>query len=347
MANLQIAFNSFHARRCQDFGIPNSPSSFKNAMRELEGTFINLRTISNGAVVEFSNPSIRDYMQNLLLEEDSLRSMIESTVFFDQVDWMNSTLNDKNTLLPLGELSKHQELIINRMIFLYEERIKEELIRYDYKYNDRFALAEPNLAERLSDIALWNYARGDSNIKEFVIEKMSQLAEEISRKSVSINDCIIAIGRMHQMELLTEDGGREIMNALKKVSTESNGELQGYEDILRVQEEIPTAFTESEMIGIGCEFDRFAERYFDELMDADMTDPEEIREAADRFGKVGIFFSVDTTETVQSIKDVADQKEQESDRGGNWDPDGERQGGSDVDHFSNGEMDSMFRTLGD
>ena len=347
MANLQIAYNSFHGRRCRESGLANPPGSFKDAMRELEGTFIQLRAISNGTVVSFSNPSIRDFMQNLLLAEESLLTMIENSVFFDQVNWMYATLTDKETLLPLGLLASYRELIKAKMVLLFDERIKSELIRVDYKYSDRFSLAQPNLAERLSDIALFNYVDQNEVVRDFVFEKLSELARSIEGRTAFLTDCINAIGRMDQMELLITGAGKEVVEAVKSVSLASITGLEGYEIIQRIQEELPLMFSDSEMIEIGCEFDRFAESYYDDLMDAGIDDPEEFRDAADRFGRIGEFFSFDATETVQAIKDVADQREQEAEKDRDWDPDDERRGSRDYDHFSNNDMDSMFRTLGD
>lgn len=62
-----------------------SSNDFKKALKQLEGNFIKLDKIKESKLVEFSNPSIRDFIENYLYEnQNDLRDLCRSAKFFDQ-----------------------------------------------------------------------------------------------------------------------------------------------------------------------------------------------------------------------------------------------------------------------
>ena len=73
-----------------------SHNEFNKALRQLEGNFIIITKNGNERVVRFSNPSIRDFIENYLSENIAeLRSLINSLIFFDQCInlWNNKVCN--------------------------------------------------------------------------------------------------------------------------------------------------------------------------------------------------------------------------------------------------------------
>jgi len=86
--HLWVAFNNlyFDSRDYQKIELHRS---FKNSLHELEDTFIKLNSIGESKTIsiEFSNPSIRDFVQNYLLDEKIiLNKLCERAVDFYQLD---------------------------------------------------------------------------------------------------------------------------------------------------------------------------------------------------------------------------------------------------------------------
>lgn len=62
-----------------------SSNDFKKALKQLEGNFIKLDKIKEYTLIEFSNPSIRDFIDNYLYEnQNDLQDLCRSAQFFDQ-----------------------------------------------------------------------------------------------------------------------------------------------------------------------------------------------------------------------------------------------------------------------
>lgn len=61
---------------------------FRRALKEIEGTFITSSVSDGKVVIEFFNPSIRDFLQVYLTSNpDQFRTLIRSVVAFDQLRW--------------------------------------------------------------------------------------------------------------------------------------------------------------------------------------------------------------------------------------------------------------------
>lgn len=87
IADVEAAFVAFHNSQCSKFGIAHSTVDFNSALKELDGTFIATRKIQDFVLVRFQNPSIRDFMQFLLLGGELLQEALSSLVFFEQAHW--------------------------------------------------------------------------------------------------------------------------------------------------------------------------------------------------------------------------------------------------------------------
>ena len=120
LPDVEQAFAAFHDPQCARFGIAHSATDFKNALKELDGTFVATRKIQDSVLVRFQNPSIRDFMQNLLLGGELLPEVIASLVFFEQAQWFVETLSDEQPRVSLRELARHAPKVVDALQRLIE-----------------------------------------------------------------------------------------------------------------------------------------------------------------------------------------------------------------------------------
>ncbi|MBD2001725.1 hypothetical protein H6F63_00545 [Trichocoleus sp. FACHB-40] len=88
--DLYTAFWAFHRYRRQLHGYETSESDFRDALKLLDGNFINIQYQEFGCdkrktLVSFHNPSVQDFIENHLSEvEDDIRDIINAGVYLEQ-----------------------------------------------------------------------------------------------------------------------------------------------------------------------------------------------------------------------------------------------------------------------
>jgi hypothetical protein len=113
--HIEAAFRSYHNNRCVQAGAIHSSDDFKKALKELDGTFINTRRIHEEVIIRFQNPSIRDFLRNLLLEGEFLEGITEDAVFFEQMQWFSATLSDSSTRGSTKKLFELRQYIADKL----------------------------------------------------------------------------------------------------------------------------------------------------------------------------------------------------------------------------------------
>lgn len=84
LEDLEIALKAFYEYQLN--GIYITPRDFNKALKELEGDFIKINRAQSSSIVQFHNPSIRDFLEAYLAANDSeVKHIFESATFFDQL----------------------------------------------------------------------------------------------------------------------------------------------------------------------------------------------------------------------------------------------------------------------
>ncbi|WPN97328.1 restriction endonuclease [Pseudomonas sp. MUP55] len=86
LAILRSSFESLHTAMSTAYGLEHGPKDFEEALRILEGSFINIVNIS-GPTVSFLNPSLKDYLSAYLLDTDLLIRIAPAAA---SIDWLSS-----------------------------------------------------------------------------------------------------------------------------------------------------------------------------------------------------------------------------------------------------------------
>lgn len=341
IGDLERAFTSFHRSQCAQFGITNSPTDFKNALKELDGTFLATRSILDCVLVRFQNPSIRDFMQNLLFGGERLSEVLASLVFFEQAQWFIETLNEKDPQVQREVLVQYRSEIFGALKHLAGadscsfsvDGHKGRLWIYDHKVNP---------TARLGTIASAIHDHKSQNDSEWIAASILRLATAVSAETVSLALVVQSIGSLKELGYLNSDAGNQLILAMKTRALNEPSDLDDFETLAGVVDAFPQSFGEDELVAARVVYSDIIEQH---VIDCDLTDPEELRHEASRIGDVGDLLRVDTNAAQETLRDSADEieKAQESE----WDDDEGRSGsGGHSDECSDGDLDSMFGTLG-
>jgi len=333
----------------QSTGSLRSKSAFKRALKELEGTFLATRRVKDVILIQFQNPSIRDFMKNLLLAGDFLIETIQSLIFFEQAHWMVETLAERKSTTNTTEMKQLMRLLANAMQRLLDARSCSISVD-DSAVHPHVTRSAPNQAARLTQFAETVDEVKDDEDSFFIATKIVALAEGLDTGKTWPSFCLAAAEPLKKLGHLSSAGGLNFIGALKTASMKDPSDFDDFETLAGVMEAFPEEFSQFEREEIRESYGIFAEEFASECArgELDIKDPELIREEASRVDYVGDLLNVETSDAQKILREYADKREQEEEEERNWDRDDEHRGGgrSGASDCSDEEIDSMFGTLG-
>lgn len=339
IGDVEKAFVSFHNSQCAQFGIPHSATDFNSALKELDGTFASTRKVQDYVLVRFQNPSIRDFMQFLLLAGELLPEVISALVFFEQAQWFVETLSEEKPQVPVDELARRIPQLLEALKRLFEATSCS--IAVDGHQNwQRITEKKVNPSGRIATIGSAVSRRADRADADWMTARIAELASSLHDGKLSASSVVGSIESLKALGYLESDAGKQLVLALKNSATSEPYDLDDFETLANVVHSVPKSFVESELESIRVAYSEYADRYAGEC---DLTNPDELREEASRISDIGDLLKVDTKTAQETLRQSAHEIEVEQES--RWDDDDDRRGGGSSDECSDGELDSMFGTL--
>lgn len=340
--DVERAFRAFHRAVSDRFGQPQVPGDYQRALKELEGTFVSSRMVGQTIVLSFQNPSIRDFMKDVVLTDELLADLILSSVFYEQAEWFAATSREAATAMTTGRAIRREDSnIVARLMSLVGAPSCIVNVGNDGRSHEHLWLPTPNPAERLAALVRLAGRSAVQAEREWFSEQLASLAHKVERRSLAVSNVIPAIASFGDDDLLSSDGGVRLRSALIATSLADRDTLEDFETISGVIDAFPDHVAESDLAAIRADFAEFADNY---SRSCDIMDPDEIREESLRLGSVGESLTVATDEAQERLRDAAEQIESEG--GGRPEPDEDEWREVDMaDRFTESDLDSMFGTL--
>ncbi|MGD9842899.1 MAG: hypothetical protein AB7U99_08355, partial [Steroidobacteraceae bacterium] len=144
--DLRDAYEGLHVTLCERYGEPRSPKDFEDALRILEGGFIAV----HGNIVNFVNPSLRDYLTEYLDDLALINDLARSA---RQTRWAQTVWNHGNKLTQSEEDLKNLALSFSNvaMQFLRLPMLKKD----SRKYIDSFSMVGLSNTDRIELLLDW------------------------------------------------------------------------------------------------------------------------------------------------------------------------------------------------
>ncbi len=350
LRDLEDAFIAFYQAEHLGQGSVTLKNKFNLALKELDGTFVITRRIRDVVLLAFQNPSIRDFMSNLLLGGQYLLEMIRSFAFFEQPQWLAEKLAERTLMLQISGREQLMRLASDSMQCLIDVRSCTVSIEGTSPHQ-YVTLRAPRRALRLAVLVTAVQGIETDQDTTFINSTLSGLATSLEAGQTSPSFCLQAIEPLNQFGYLSGAAGLNFIGALKISSAKDPSDFDDFETLAGVMEAFPEEFSELEREAIRETYGTFADRFALECAKGklDIKDPENIREESSRVDYVGDLLGADTSEAQKILNDYADKREQEEEEERNWDrDDDERRGGglSTGTDCTDAEIDSMFGSLG-
>lgn len=343
--DLEVAFESFRIVRVMAFGETRKPQEFKDSIRELEATFVTIKVVSNGSLVSYHNPSIRDFIEPRVLEDEVFAHMVTGTSYFEQISWCFNTAVENLESGGKGLSEALAKVIESMMIDLFRSPCCRTFYRSNGGHEGvmrRGANYGQRLVEILSSGRIADSVRG----VEFVEAELAAMAVSEGYKGCPQ----LATSVLKHLAPFNLEGAREgsqLVVATKNRLLDAENDLEVFETIVEFMDLFPNSLTEPEIDDLRKNLTQYINEEVTNNFGYSRDSPDDFRANAERIDILGRDLGVDTGSICNKLKDAADEKETQLEETRDWDPDDEMRGvsGGASDSFSDQEMDSMFRTL--
>jgi hypothetical protein len=282
---------------------------FRRALKEIEGTFIT-STLSEGKIViEFFNPSIRDFLQVYLASSpEQLRTLIRSVVAFDQLHWIWEH-RDRNGSQPfrshIQKHAKHEFVRALRLIFVLSVYGLHNRAGYNgqtYKTWD-----EVSFERRASFVLSVVTELQEESTKRIWDQTQQHLHDRLNNKACDREDLIGLLCDIREAKLLSNERFEDLLKSTKQFLSVEFHWLSDYQNLIRFMTEFPDVFSAEEKSELAAQFPVFARQHV--LSDLIIDDPDDYRTCAEEVKEIGTAFGVDVTELVSEIESCADYEE--------------------------------------
>lgn len=341
--DVRMAFDQLHGTECAKLGVPRTKRDFTVALKELDGTFVSTRKADESTLVRFQNPSIRDFVNNLLLEGECLPETVTSLVFFEQAHWFASTLQERKARKQLVQCT---DQVMEALKRLMDATASCSLVRYGNEQHilyPRRVAVDPAVRLAVVVTALARHPSKDNT--DWMRTRMGELARRIQDGSVRMQSCVETLGVLRKLNLLDYDEGKDLVAIAKQhVLSEALNQpddLLAFQVVAEMAEKLHAVFDTQELKKVRDSYDAFIDDYVD---DCSLDSPEDYRGEASRIGQISRVLGADTSDAEQRLEESADEMEsREEER----EYDQDDNGGVRSETCSDHELHSMFGTLGD
>jgi len=342
LKDLEDGFMPFHLKQCEKYNEKHSREDFKNALSELEGNFISSYKDDEEVIVKFHNPSIRDYMEEQLLQNVKvMREIIESAYYLDQIKTIrNLVKSEKN-------VKKIHFSIFNDLICKSLERVLNNrgcyLSNMNYRsgYSRKMYFKE-SYELRLAFVLSVYLENGIENnaVLESAITKLIKLTSENKTKITNL------VVFLNQYRLLNTRGDQEkelLCVARRRFNEElkSVTEVEDFKYLLEFYDLYKMLFSKSDYGIIKNKFVSFCEQEAQNAFDYD--DPAMLKQTASAMHQLSLRFKVNLNSEIDTIDERAEEIYQSG--GGQEDEGLINEQGEDKELITDKEICDLFDSL--
>lgn len=310
--DLEVAFRSYREKTIKTTNREQLAVSFKRALKELDGNFVAIAKSGENLIVQFQNPSVRDFLQNYLASSvDELRSILSSVACFDQLYWLWEH-QDSRRAEP-----RFRELLTKKLSSEFMKALRLVFVLPPFRlvlYGTRNGPSRKGRttisAERRSSLIASVAAEIKSNAsQELLSQTLDYLDQRLASGNIDREDLVSLIQQLKEFALLRR---KELDHVLLKAKTSLANNidwLHDYWPLLRFMKSFPKTVSATERAALAKAFPSFARTHV--LSELVIDDPDEYRTYAEEVKSIGKDFGLDVSALVEEIESKASDEEGE------------------------------------
>lgn len=289
---LKIAFNIYSDNKCSRLHLPTSFLNYKNALKELDDSFISinespfiLKGLEN-IVIKFNNPSIKDFIENFIIEnEEEFQEICKSCIFFEQIK------NLCDIYLKIENNVDKSELI-KAIVRILEKEKKSNGLKI--------------LIDKLVVINEFNCKKINSEeLKEYILDSFDIiLKNEESDSIISINDLSKIINILEYNNLLHENQERLIEILNRKINEEFYY-IEDFKALKSIEEKLKIVISKDSKENINYMYKEFIEEEKERVIKD--KNSWEIDSLIDDSNELSNYFEYDNYEIIQELENIKEE----------------------------------------
>ena len=289
---LKIAFNIYNDNKCSRLHLPTNFLNYKNALKELDDSFISinespfiLKGLEN-IVIKFNNPSIKDFIENFIIEnEEEFQEICKSCIFFEQIK------NLCDIYLKIENNVDKSELI-KAIVRILEKEKKSNGLKI--------------LIDKLVVINEFNCKKINSEeLKEYILDSFDIiLKNEESDSIISINDLSKIINILEYNNLLHENQERLIEILNRKINEEFYY-IEDFKALKSIEEKLKIVISKDSKENINYMYKEFIEEEKERVIKD--KNSWEIDSLIDDSNELSNYFEYDNYEIIQELENIKEE----------------------------------------
>lgn len=344
-SDLKVAFDAFHTFQCVSYGIPRSANDFHRALKELDGTFISSRKIDGNLLFKYQNPSIRDYMKNVVFSGE-YSGMHETFVFFEQPLWFIEAISEKTCCMDTQTVERLRDPLIDSMKSLISAASCSFSVTKYLNGIEHLEKAEIDYAFRLIAVLerLFEWRQNITGDMKFIDDTVSGISVELITGKQPWVPYVSVVKVLRERDIWSETLDQKLIQVVKRNASEAS-DIYEFEALAELIEILRDQFTSTDLEMLGRRYEAFCGNFTRRYVRGEfgIEDPDEIRSDVSKMSVIGKVLSVEISPFEERINEIADDKE-EAQGNREWEAD-DRESENVEERCSDGELDSMFDTL--
>ncbi|MBN1968955.1 MAG: restriction endonuclease [Candidatus Delongbacteria bacterium] len=313
--DLQQAFESFYFSYAKKYSIATTPHNFKNSLDELESNFIRIEKSRDSLIIKFHNPSIRDFLNLYLYENNPIAKIVlESVIFFEQCEklWAkNNSVHQLDNNASISIKDRIPERFPNIFWQAMEKSFEAKnvyLVNYrsDNSNSTYKVQSSRSLAKRLTFAVNVAKTLFVTEIKRIIQQMINKTIQSINQGSGEKWDLLELLNCVDELERNYQISGEQLIICSKNFFCRDFIFLDDYDYVIRFHEKFPKYISEDEYYHL-VEF--FENNYIEEVNSIieNIETPEEIYDEIVKLQNIGLSFKVDVSEGVFLLEEYVSE----------------------------------------
>jgi hypothetical protein len=306
LEDVRDAFRQLYRIYSETYHVDTRPSDFRSVLKELDGNFVRFDREERRTTITFHNPSIRDFVQNYLLQnEDEVLLLLRGAKFFEQLRWLWTFEREGSRKFTFrAMLRRHADTFVSalaRTIDLPSYKQRYRLVKGEFRY-DPIAIEER--VEFLAGVA---QTLKHLQLTSVIVDNLNRIKRRVPRGRVDRRDLVRLLEGLTKLPWCAEEL-KAFIPVARSAFLRLSDEIREFEAYRTFARAFPTAIDDAARLHVAEKFSALAERQIYRY------DPDAIREYASQLEDLANEFSVDVTAPIANLEADARQKEKEARR---------------------------------
>lgn len=340
--HLHQAFDAFHKKQASHYKFERTPNDFKNSLKELEGNFISTEKSKDQTVVQFHNPSIRDFLKKYIsTNPHELLAIVESATFHEQIMLLWEHRENKFKDFKYRQLLiAHPDVILtalNRTLNSVTCRLINTAESDGRIYKSIWHIL---FEARVILIATVAKEIGSEKFMHYFEQCMDLVENRIEKKQADCEDLVRLLKELKRMKLINATTHQNLIQKTKKYCMDELDHLSAFEPFIEFKKVFSEFVNVSDIEELKVKFEKIA----CEDLDYSSENPDYYRDDACKIESLAKHFNLDMSKRVRELEEMAEDIENEIPY--DEDSNGGRSSYKDSDdNCSDVDIESIFNSL--